>query len=244
MTISNQQWSSEALKAANTELKPLTAQERVRWAYERFGNHLVLSTSFGIQSAVLLHCATQVYAQIPVIFIDTGYLFPETYRFGQQLTERLQLNLKKYQPLLSAAEQEALYGKQWERGLEEIERYNHTRKVEPMNRALEELEASAWLAGLRQVQAESRQDLNIIQQQKRMIKIYPIVDWTDRDVYRYLKMHDLPYHPLWEEGYVSVGDVHSTSRLLEGMRPEDTRFQGLKRECGLHEVSDNPDYQI
>jgi phosphoadenosine phosphosulfate reductase len=67
------------------------------------------------------------------------------------------------------------------------------------------------------------------------MKVHPIIDWSDRDVYQYLTRHELPYHPLWSEGYVSIGDTHTTHRLTEGMTEEDTRFFGLKRECGLHE---------
>ena len=76
------------------------------------------------------------------------------------------------------------------------------------------------------------------------MKVYPIIDWNDKDVYNYLTEHGLPYHPLWEQGYVSVGDWHSTSKLTEGMNAEYTRFGGLKRECGLHESSASLDYQI
>ena len=77
-----------------------------------------------------------------------------------------------------------------------------------------------------------------------MLKVHPIIDWTDRQIGRYLSENGLPYHPLWEEGYVSVGDTHSTTRFADGMKPEDTRFRGLKRECGLHEQSGDPEYMI
>ena len=236
--------SAQMISEANTRLAPLTALQRIEWAREQFIDHLVLSTSFGIQSAVMLHLINRVDTNIPVIFIDTGYLFKETYLFAQELTERLSLNLKKYQPLISPAEQEALYGKQWESTPEDLERYNHTRKVEPMNRALKELDTQAWMAGLRRSQSDTREDLSFVQQQKKIVKVHPILDWTDKDVYHYLKEHNLPYHPLWEKGYISVGDTHSTRPLLDGTRPEDTRFNGIKRECGLHEASDQPDFQI
>lgn len=203
-----------------------------------------MTTSFGIQAAVMLHLVTQVVPKIPVIFIDTGYLFPETYRFARELTERLQLNLKKVVPAMTAAEQEALYGKLWEQGLEGLNRYNFINKIEPMERAVRELGATAWLAGLRRTQASTREHLHVVQTQNKVTKIHPIVDWDDRRVYRYLTQHNLPYHPLWEQGYVSVGDWHSTSKLIDGMSEEATRFNGLKRECGLHEPSGKADFQI
>lgn len=226
------------------ELESASPEERVKWAVKTFGDSLVMTTSFGIQAAVMLHLVTQIAPKIPIIFIDTGYLFPETYRFARDLTERLNLNLKKYVPAITAAEQEALYGKQWEQGLDGLKRYNLLNKVEPMDRAVRELGAKAWLAGLRRSQASTRESLPVVQRQNKVTKVHPIIDWDNRRIHRYLTEHGLPYHPLWEQGYVSVGDWHSTSKLLDGMREEDTRFNGLKRECGLHEASGKGDFQI
>lgn len=214
------------------------------WAVQTFGRGLVLTTSFGIQSAVMLHLVTRIVPRIPVVFIDTGYLFPETYRFADELTRRLQLNLKTYVPAMTAAQQEALHGKQWEQGIEGLKRYNFINKVEPMDRAVRELGATAWLAGLRRTQASTREALKVVQKQNKITKIHPILDWDNRRIHKYLTHHDLPYHPLWEQGYVSVGDWHSTTKLEPGMTEEQTRFGGVKRECGLHEVSGKSDFQI
>src|SRR5690606_10671468 len=101
-----------------------------------------------------------------------------------------------------------------------------------------------WIAGLRRDQGESREKLQWIHRQNRILKLHPILEWSNRDVYRYLTKYDLPYHPLWEQGYVSVGDWHSTRPLEAGMKEEETRFGGIKRECGLHELSQQPDFQI
>jgi phosphoadenosine phosphosulfate reductase len=226
------------------DLEQATAQERVKWALGVYGEGLVLTTSFGVQAAVMLHLVTRIAPKIPVIFIDTGYHFPETYRFAAGLTKKLDLNLKNYVPALTAARQEALYGKQWEQGLEGLQRYNHINKVEPMDRAVRELKATAWLSGLRRSQASTRESLTVVETQNKITKIHPILDWDNRTVHRYLTEHGLSYHPLWEEGYVSIGDWHSTSKLEAGMTEEQTRFGGLKRECGLHENSGRVDFQI
>jgi phosphoadenosine phosphosulfate reductase len=223
------------LVALNEELIAAPAEERVAWALSRFPSRIVLSSSFGAQAAVSLHLVSSQRPDVPVILVDTGYLFAETYRFIDELTERLSLNLHVYRAQLSPAWQEARYGKLWEQGVEGIERYNKMNKVEPMQRALQELEVRAWFSGLRRQQSSTRQNREILELSKGRLRIHPIVDWTDRDVFNYLKKHDLPYHPLWHEGYVSIGDVHTTSKLLDGMSEEDTRFFGLKRECGLHE---------
>jgi phosphoadenosine phosphosulfate reductase len=225
-------------------LESATAEERVAWALEAFGDKLVMTTSFGVQAAVMLHLVTRIIPKIPVVFIDTGYLFPETYRFADELTKRLDLNLKVYNPSMTAARQEALLGKQWEQGLDGLKRYNLINKVEPMDRAVRELGATAWLAGLRRSQASTRERLTVVQTQNKITKIHPILDWDNRRVHRYLTENELPYHPLWEQGYVSVGDWHSSAPLTAGMTEEQTRFNGLKRECGLHEASGQGDFQI
>ncbi len=226
------------------QLESRSARERVEWAVSEWGEKLVMSTSFGIQSAVMLHLVTRVKADIPVIFVDTGYLFPETYNFVEELRERLSLNLKVVTPLWTAARQEAIHGKRWEMGAEELAAYNRDNKVEPMNRAIIELGAEAWLSGLRRVQSKSRGELPVVQRQNKTAKIHPIIDWTEKQVYEYMQANDLPFHPLWEQGYVSVGDWHSTQPLQAGMTEEETRFGGIKRECGLHELSGQPDWQI
>lgn len=239
-----QEFDDTQVASWNRELEQLDASGRIRWALEEFRGHAVLSTSFGAQAAVMLHLATQLDPQIPVVFIDTGYLFPETYRFAEELTGRLGLNLKICTPRMTAARQEALYGKLWEQGVEGLEKYGRLNKVEPMNRAMQELGARVWLAGLRREHASTREELPVVKRQNRVIKVHPIIDWTDRQIGEYLAEHGLPYHPLWEQGYVSIGDTHSTTRFADGMKAEDTRFSGLKRECGLHEERDEPEYMI
>ncbi|MBU6520244.1 MULTISPECIES: phosphoadenylyl-sulfate reductase [Pantoea] len=224
-----------ALAESNVQLEKLSAEQRVSWALEQLPGAFVLSSSFGIQAAVLLHMVTQHRPDIPVILTDTGYLFPETYRFIDELTQQLNLNLQIFRAETSPAWQEARYGKLWEQGVEGIEQYNQLNKVEPMNRALQTLGAQTWFAGLRRDQSGSRASLPVLAVQRGVFKILPIIDWDNRQVHQYLKQHGLKYHPLWDEGYLSVGDTHTTRKWEPGMAEEETRFFGLKRECGLHE---------
>jgi phosphoadenosine phosphosulfate reductase len=225
---------AHALADLNADLEHLDAQARVRWALRTLPPNIVLASSFGAQSAVALHLVTREAPAIPVLLVDTGYLFPETYQFVDALTQKLDLNLVVRRAELSPAFQEARYGRLWEQGVEGINRYNELNKVAPMNRALEELGALSWISGVRRMQSASREHTPVLQLKNGRWKFHPIVDWTDREVWLYLKANDLPYHPLWHEGYVSIGDTHTTSRWLPGMREEDTRFFGLQRECGLH----------
>ncbi|ADU70385.1 phosphoadenylyl-sulfate reductase [Pantoea sp. At-9b] len=224
-----------ALAETNAQLEKQSAEDRLSWALQQLPGGFVLSSSFGIQAAVLLHMVTQQQPDMPVILTDTGYLFPETYRFIDELTEKLNLNLQVFRAETSPAWQEARYGKLWEQGVDGIEKYNQINKVEPMNRALETLGAQTWFAGLRRDQSGSRAHLPVLAIQRGVFKVLPIIDWDNRQVHQYLKQHGLKYHPLWDEGYLSVGDTHTTKKWEPGMAEEETRFFGLKRECGLHE---------
>ncbi|MEE2002033.1 phosphoadenylyl-sulfate reductase [Alkalimonas sp. MEB108] len=224
-----QDWLAEI----NSILTPLSAAERVRWALAHLPQQPMLSSSFGIQAAVMLHLVTQQQADIPVVLTDTGYLFPETYQFIDQLTEQLGLNLKVYRATLSPGWQEARYGQLWH-SAEGIKEYNRLNKVEPMQRALRELNVGCWFTGLRRSQSSTRADKQVVEISRGVVKVQPIIDWSNKDVFYYLKEHGLSYHPLWEQGYLSVGDTHSTVKFEPGMSEEDTRFNGFGRECGLH----------
>jgi phosphoadenosine phosphosulfate reductase len=218
----------------NRWLGTLDAEQRVIWALAYAPGTHVLSSSFGAQAAVSLHLLTRQRPDLPVILIDTGYLFPETYRFIDELRYRLSLNLKIYSAAESPAWLEAREGRLWEQGVTGIDRYNELRKVEPMRRALRELGAGSWFAGLRRSQARTRAGVSFAERRDGRWKFHPIADWSDRDVGLYLRKYGLPYHPLWDQGYISIGDVHTTHRWEPGSDIDATRFFGLKRECGLH----------
>lgn len=222
--------------AVNQKLSQADAYTLVKWGYETFKEGLVMSTSFGIQAAVMLHLVTSIVPNMPIIWIDTGYLPVETYKFAEDLIERLKLNIKVYQSTMSPGRMEALYGRLWvEKDIDALNRYDQIRKVEPMQRALKELKANAWLAGLRGEQTKHRQSLDRISKQSDIYKILPILSWNARDIYQYLTAHDLPYHPFFDLGYTTVGDWHSSRPLTADDTDErDTRFHGLKQECGLH----------
>lgn len=224
------------LEAANENLGNAEAIASIEWAAETFGSGLVMTSSFGIHSAVMLHLATRVVPDIPVIWIDTGYLPAETYKFAEELTEKLNLNLKVYQSPMSPARMEALYGRLWEENtVEALNRYDRIRKVEPMQRALKDLGATGWLAGLRKDQTDHRKSLQRIGKQGDIYKVLPIFEWNSRQVYYYLTDHELPYHPYFDLGYTTVGDWHSSRPVTaDDQSDRDTRFQGLKQECGLH----------
>ncbi|WP_290888250.1 phosphoadenylyl-sulfate reductase [Arenimonas sp.] len=226
--------SAQSLAELNRWLAGLRAGQRIEWALQSLSGEHALSSSFGAQSAVALHMATRIRADLPVILVDTGYLFPETYRFVDELTHRLDLSLHVVRPDPAQAWDGASVAALASLGTEGIDRYNRVHKVEPMQRALRDLGVRTWIAGLRRGQSSTRANLDFLELKEGRWKLHPLADWTQRDIGRYLARHGLPFHPLWEHGYVSIGDTHSTRPLGPGMEEEDTRFFGLKRECGLH----------
>ena len=185
---------------------------------------------------VTLHLVTELKPDIPVILIDTGYLFPETYAYIDDLKDRLSLNLKIFRAELSPTWQEARFGRLWEQGVEGIKRYNLMNKVEPMARALRATGTGTWFSGLRRNQSDSRQNIRVVEtHQEKVIKVHPLADWANRDIHAYIKAFDLPRHPLEEAGYVSIGDHHTSKPLGPLDNAEETRFFGLVRECGIHQ---------
>ena len=222
-------------KARLPDLEKESPQERFAWAVRTYPKKLVLTTSFGAQSAAFLHLATQAEPDLPIIFIDTGYHFPETLEFAQQLTKKLGLKVQTYRPLQTPADIEKKHGRLWEMGADGMEKFHEIIRVEPLRRAMKELNPLLWIAGLRRTTAASRKELSILSHGNSRIKMLPILDWTDRQVGEYLQQHSLPYHPLWAKGYVSIGDRVTTKRLDEVTDPAELRHFGGKRECGIHE---------
>ena len=222
------------LDEENRAVGASTAEELIGWASDRYGERLIASTSFGATSAVMLHLVHRVAPRTPIICVDTGYLFPETYQFAEALIQRLNLDVRFYSAQMSPARQEALYGKLWEQGEDGVNRYLQINKVEPMQRAIGELGAEAWMAGLRAEQTEHRAGLRRVDRQDGRIKLHPVLHWTGEEMTAYMDRHDLPSHPMFQQGYRSIGDHHSTIPTTADMGPRDGRILGKTRECGLH----------
>ena len=222
------------LDALNAELSDASAEDVLEWARNTFGDDLVLTSSFGSDSAVMLHLVHRIAPRTRVLFLDTGYLFPETYQFAEELRKRFDLDLRVYAPAITAARQEALFGKLYEGGESDLAEYQRINKIEPMDRALRELAPRAWLAGLRSRQTAFRAGLKKIDLQGNVYKIHPILSWTDEELHHYMRANDLPYHPLRKRGYRSIGDVHSTQPTREGEDARAGRRLGVHSECGIH----------
>ncbi|RPF84942.1 MAG: phosphoadenylyl-sulfate reductase [Synechococcus sp. TMED20] len=229
--------AEKELALFRSELAGLSSQKRLAWALETYPKTFALTTSFGIQSAVLLHMLSSQPAgrQIPVIWVDTGYLPVETYRYADTLTQRLGINLVVAQAQLSPARMEALHGRLWETGdVADLELYHRLRKVDPLERTFSSLGIHCWASGVRRKQTDHRQTMTWLDPIRGRLALHPLLDWTNKDVYYYMQENDLPQHPLFEQGYSTVGDWHSSGPDAAEQSGRDTRFGGLKQECGIH----------
>ena len=135
---------------------------------------------------------------------------------------------------MTPARQQALHGKRWEGDADAQRAYLQDNKVEPLDRALVELAPKAWLAGLRRHQTQFRKQLNVVEVHQGIYKVHPILNWSEEQVAEYMRQHHLPYHPLYEKGYRSIGDEHSTFPVFEGEDSRAGRLLGTHRECGIH----------
>jgi phosphoadenosine phosphosulfate reductase len=227
------------LEATNAVLETYDPPKIVAFAAERFGDELVMSSSFGAESAVLIHMATRVQPDIKIIVVDTGYLFPETHQFLQDLRHRFDLNIWTYRTRNDPIAYLRDAGEADPSVRSNIEGCCAANKNEPFDRAMRELQPKAWLRGIRRNQADTRARKQIVELSRRYgcYAISPLLPWGPREIFRYMKQHDLPYHPLYEKGYASIGcnPLSCTRPIQLGEDPRAGRWSGTdKLECGLH----------
>jgi len=228
------------LDALNPMFEKSTPQQVVEWAKVQFGRDVVMSSSFGADSAVLLHMVTRAVPDVRIIMVDTGYLFPETHLFMEELRQRLNLNVWVYRThndpiayLHRAGEGDPNWRK-------DIEACCAANKVEPFDRAMKQLRPRAWLRGIRRGQSESRKNVPFVVWDKRYdcYAVSPLLNWTARDVHAYLTENGLPYHPLREKNYVSIGCNPETCTIPIQIGQGDDRsgrWAGTgKLECGIN----------
>jgi len=217
----------------NKDFEAQTSGDIVRWAAGEFGPGLAMSTSFGAESAVLLHLVTRVKPDIPVLFTNTGFHFKETLEHRDALVKRLKLNLRELTPEIPHDQFIAQYGKLYERDPDACCAMN---KIAPFEKALKDYQA--WITGIRRNQAVTRQDAPFVENYRdTLVKVNPLLSWTSKMFWDYAKKHELPYHPLWEKGYLSIGcsPENCTRPVKLGEDPRSGRWAGTgKIECGIH----------
>ena len=231
------------LEELNRELINLSSLEILEWGFDKFGNNLAFTTSFGIQSSVLLHLIqnSSLKNKVKIFWIDTGYLPKETYIYADMLINKLSLEIDIIQSKISPAHMEAIYGRLWESNNEEdINKYHQIRKVDPLEDALKKYSIACWVSGVRSQQTDNRSKMKFIETIRDRLSLRPILSWNQKEIFYYMEENSLPQHPLFKEGYSSVGDWHSSSAETANKKGRATRFGGIKQECGLH----INDYQI
>jgi phosphoadenosine phosphosulfate reductase len=208
-------------------------QDVLAWAAERFAGRIVLTCSWQRQSSVLIDMLHRLDADVRVVELDTGLLFPETYQTRDRLVARYDLDIERILPRQSVAQQADSEGTAlWAR---DPDRCCFLRKVEPLARALEGM--YAWVTGIRRAQSASRQAARKLEwdASREIVKVQPLADWSDEDVQGYLYANDVPYNPLHDQGYPSIGCMPCTRAVQPGEDPRSGRWAGTaKTECGLH----------
>lgn len=210
-----------------------TAEELLTWAAERFAGRVTLTCSWQRQSSVLVDMLWRVGAEVRIVEFDTGVLFPETHATRDRLVERYGIEVETVLPRQTVAEQAATEGPAlWDR---DPDRCCSLRKVEPMARAM--ADTDAWITGIRRAQSVTRRGARKVElaPDRGLVKIQPLADWSDEDVTAYLYLHDVPYNPLHDEGYPSIGCFPCTRAVSPGDDPRAGRWADSgKTECGLH----------
>lgn len=220
------------LDAVNRELSGATPEAVLAWTCQRFGPDVILTCSFQHDGVALAHLLTRIAPAVPIVFINTGFHFPETLVYRDLLVARFGFNLVELHPILPRAEFAVRHG--LDLHARDPDLCCHINKVEPLKRYLPGVRA--WINGRRRDQAATRQDLAVVEEyQGGLCKINPIASWTSRDTFYYLERHGIPTHPLFEKGYESIGCAPCTRPVLPGEDARAGRWAGSgKTECGIH----------
>jgi phosphoadenosine phosphosulfate reductase len=210
-------------------------QQVLAWAFETFGNKVAISSAFGAEGMVLIDMASRVYEDFRLFTVDTEFLFPETYSLMDRIEQKYEIKIERVFSVLSPEEQERIHGAAlWG---SDPDQCCNLRKVEPLRRKLGELDA--WITSIRRDQTSFRKAAGKIQWDEKfeLAKINPIADWTSKQVWSYLREHDVPYNSLHDQNYPSIGCTHCTRAIRPGEDPRAGRWPGLvKTECGLHVI--------
>ena len=227
--------TSDRIAELSAAWEDLSPPEIVARSLELFGTGITLASSFGLEDVALIHMAALAsQAPVDVFCLDTEVLFPETYALMHRVQDAYPVRLRRILPALSLAEQAERHGPElWSRAPDLC---CALRKVEPLGRALEGYDA--WITGLRRAQSPTRRQARTIEYDERhgLVKVNPLVRWTDDDLRAYIQSEGVPYNPLHDQGYPSIGCIHCTRAVAPGEDPRAGRWSGFaKTECGLHQ---------
>ncbi len=219
--------SSAEVRERAATLRAASPETILSWAFTTFPKRAALTVSFGGGGVVLAHMLSRIDKTIPVLFLDTGFHFPETLAFKDEFAERYGLNLVELHP---ATDPGPLYRT-------DPDRCCWIRKVEPLQRAL--VGFDAWISAVRSDQGEARATVEVLEYHRTnghpVVKVFPLAGWSRDDVWRYIREHEVPYHPLLDQGFTSIGCWPCTRATRPGEPERAGRWSGMgKTECGLH----------
>ena len=224
------------LDAVNRELESATPEAILEWTWMQFRPDVLLTCSFQHDGVVLAHMLRQIAPEVPVVFINTGFHFPETLAYRDEIVQRFGINLVELHPIVPRTEFAERYG---------LDLYArnpdlccHINKVEPLRRFLPGMRA--WINGRRRDQAATRTAIHVVEAyQDGPFKVNPLASWSSRDTFYYLERHGISHHPLFEQGYASIGCAPCTRPVMAGEDERAGRWAGQeKTECGLHTFLD------
>lgn len=223
------------LEQLNADFESASPQDILAWCLEHIPQGLAQSTSFSML-AITHMLYRELGARVPVIFLDTLHLFPETLATAQQAQREYDLDLHIYQT--QGINSRAAFAEQYGEALwaTDIEKFHYVTKVEPLQRAISDLNVQAWITGRRRDQSASRQKMPIFEQtDDGKLKINPLANWTRKDIWTYTMAHNVRYNPLHDQGYTSIGDEPLTTPVIAGEDERAGRWRGsVKTECGIH----------
>lgn len=227
------------LEYLNDQFEYQSPEELLIWASENFGAEAVLGTGFGPSGVVLIHKITRLGLDMKVFCLDTNLLFDETYALWDKIEKKFRITVESVSPILTLEGQSEIYEEElWKSNPDKC---CHLRKVLPLQKYLSN--KSAWITGLRRSQSEMRKDVQKIEwdPSNKVFKLNPLADWTQDEIWNYIDEYELPYNPLHDEGYPSIGCIPCTERAIGGSE-RSGRWKNLeKTECGIHLPNLNKD---
>jgi phosphoadenosine phosphosulfate reductase len=230
----SEETTDEDWRVISDEFEAASPEVILRWAVEEFGSDVALATGFGAEGCVLVAMLSAISPGTRIFYLDTDLLFPETYALRDQLEARYGVHFERRTTKLSLSDQAAQYGERlWER---EPDLCCRLRKVEPLREMLKGMRA--WVTAIRRDQSAERTHAGLVERDRKfgLVKINPLAAWSARDVWNYIAKHDVPYNPLHDQGYPSIGCVPCTTPVQIGETPRAGRWRGTgRRECGIHE---------
>jgi phosphoadenosine phosphosulfate reductase len=223
----------QALQVLNEAFETQAPQDVLAYAIGTYFPDVVLASSFGAEDVVLIDMVHRLNPKTPILYLDTDFLFKETYSTRDRLIQKYGITLIQVKSLLTPERQAEKFGdKLWERRPDEC---CNQRKVEPLARALKGYKA--WITGIRREQSPTRANAKLVEWDPKfgLVKFNPLAQWKTEDVWTYIKLYEVPYNPLHDQNYPSIGCTYCTRPVQPGEDPRAGRWAGFaKTECGLH----------